>query len=284
MKIIQEKSNNTQGLLLRFVNVVLPVIMLILCMQSIHCLAGSTGVVQLQPQPSDKVDGVIWMQASSEYKAVCRQTYRSAQAILKEAMRDTTWSAALEQTTGFHGLPPAVILDVDETVLDNGRFQGEMIRRGEFYDHDVWEKWVMTKSAEAVEGALEYVRAASALGITVIYLTNRECRPMPEYLEECPQQTATIANLIALGFPVQDADCVMLKSEQPGWKSEKSSRRAYVAKKYRILQIVGDDLGDFIPNVKYDITPEERLRKTRAHDPKWGRRWFMLPNPHTAPG
>lgn len=43
--------------------------------------------------------------------------------------------------------------------------------------------------------------------------------------------------------------------------------------------LFGDDLGDFLPGVKNNITPQERDRLVREHKNNWGRMWFMLSNP-----
>jgi len=67
--------------------------------------------------------------------------------------------------------------------------------------------------------------------------------------------------------------------EQDGWTSEKKSRREYIAERYRIVMLFGDDLGDFLPGVKNNITPQERDRLVREHKNNWGRMWFMLSNP-----
>jgi acid phosphatase len=71
----------------------------------------------------------------------------------------------------------------------------------------------------------------------------------------------------------------MLKGEQEGWTSEKKSRREEVAKKYRIVMLFGDDLGDFLADVKTNITPQDRDRLVSENKVNWGRKWFMLPNP-----
>ena len=70
----------------------------------------------------ESLHGVLWMQRSAEYKALCFQAYQLANAQLRIAVNDKNWTAALEQLGNYKNLPPAVILDVDETVLDNSPY------------------------------------------------------------------------------------------------------------------------------------------------------------------
>jgi acid phosphatase len=96
----------------------------------------------------------------------------------------------------------------------------------------------------------------------------------------CPQEIDTIKNLEDIGFPqLDDKDLILLKNEKPDWGSEKKSRREEIAKSFRILMLIGDDLGDFLPDVKKNITPDERFKLFEQHHDKWGNKWFMLPNP-----
>ena len=226
---------------------------------------------------TDGLDGTLWMQTAAEYEVSARQVYRAATSQLERALRDNTWTAALEQKGGFTQLPPAVILDVDETVLDNSAFQARLLVDGTRYNGPQWDTWVRKVEAKAVPGALDFVKKARELGIVVVYLTNRECDKAGT---PCPQQTATVENLTKLGFPDVTSELVLLKYEQKDWVSEKQSRRLFLAKQYRILMLLGDDLGDFVPNAKGEgVTSESRRMLAAEHSSRWGERWFLLPNP-----
>ena len=93
------------------------------------------------------------------------------------------------------------------------------------------------------------------------------------------QEAGTIENLAKVGVSGVLPEDILLLGEEDGWSSEKKSRREYVSKKYRIVMLFGDDLGDFLPGVKSGITPEERDRLVGEHNNNWGKKWFMLPNP-----
>ncbi len=231
------------------------------------------------PPSQDNLNSTLWMQTAFEYRAVTIATYQTATAKLDEALQDTKWTAALEQTGEFGHLPPAVILDIDETTLDNSPFQGQLITDNRTYSPDAWDRWISKAEAAPVPGVLSFVGEAQKRGVCVIYITNRTCHrragdPMP-----CPQETDTINNLLAMGFPKIDPQQEMLlQNELSDWTGEKSSRRRQVAQKFRILMLIGDDLGDFIPNVKQG-TPAQRAQRAAPFDAYWGSRWFMLPNP-----
>jgi acid phosphatase len=221
----------------------------------------------------DGLNATAWVQTSVEYRASALQAWRSARLSLPRAMKDKKWTAALEQTGKFKKLPPAIIVDVDETVLDNSPGQARFLLEGNGrFDSSAWMKWTGEKRAKAVPGAVEFLTEAAAKGVTVFYVTNRG-----------PQEAdATRDNLKALGFPWKDAaaadigDVLLLGGEKPEWTSDKSSRRAFLARHYRILLLGGDDLNDFFPA---RLSPAERSAKAAAHEAWWGERWIILPNP-----
>jgi len=217
----------------------------------------------------ENLNATLWMQTALEYEATALQAFRLAQLQLDAALADRTWTAAIEQTGDAASLPPAVIVDVDETVLDNSYYQARMVRDSTAYASTTWDPWVKEAKATAIPGAREFARYAADKGVTVFYVTNRTAN-----LEE-----ATRANLEAEQFPVsKEFDVVLTRGERPEWSaSAKGPRRAHVASKYRILLLVGDDLGDFV--VDAAGTPDERRARTEPYDGWWGRRWIMLPNP-----
>lgn len=228
------------------------------------------------------VNATLWMQTAAEYRALALQTYAQAARQLKEALRDPLWSGALENQPASLGLPPAVVLDLDETVLDNSRYQAQDIFKcnTEFNDK-TWDAWVARAEAEAIPGALAFVNLARSLGVGVFYVSNRECLRRSPESGPCPQEAETIRNLHRLGFPAAP-DRLLLKGERTDWGSEKESRRREIARQYRILMMIGDDLGDFLPNVRQGGTHgnvSARKALVEAHADWWGTRWHMLPNP-----
>jgi acid phosphatase len=219
------------------------------------------------PRPVETLDAVLWMQNSVEYASVALQSYREATRQLDHALRDTSWTALVERPAGAGELPPAVILDVDETVLDNSAYAARRILAGERYSPESWAEWVEEASAPAVPGALEFLRAARDRGVTVFFVTNRDAA----------LEAATRRNLEWIGFsPDTTADVVLMRGERPGWGSDKTSRREHVGSAFRVLLLLGDDMNDFVPALESLAARKELW--TRYAD-RWGRSWVAFPNP-----
>lgn len=225
---------------------------------------------------NENLHAVLWTQTATEYAALTQQTYAAARARLDDALADPNWTAMPEQVgmEGYESLPPAVVLDVDETVLDNSAYQARLIEDDAVYGRETWSAWVEEAAAPAVPGVLAFTQAAADLDIAVIYLTNRRG----------PGEAATRRNLETLGFPIRDDfDAVLTRGDltrtgEPEFDTgEKGPRRAHVAERFRVLQLFGDNLGDFLSDVETSL--EERDELAAPYADWWGSRWFMLPNP-----
>ena len=232
-------------------------------------LALSVSAVQAADQ-NDNLNATLWMQSSVEYQGATIGAYRLATLMLDKALADKSWTATPGQQTGnFQDLPPAVILDLDETVLDNSDYQAWMVANNESFSEETWGVYVNTVTSRAIPGALEFTKYADSKGVKVFYVSNRTGD-----LEE-----ATRKNMEKFGFPMGgNVDTVLLKKEKDEWKSSaKSPRWAHVAKDYRVLLQVGDNLGDFMDEYKGSIA--ERQGSMEAQKAMWGERWIVLPNP-----
>ena len=220
---------------------------------------------------------VLWMQRAAEYRLSTLQVYRDATAKLLAAKAAGTAAAEQENLPGYDALPSAIVLDIDETVLDNSRYQAWRLRVGSEFEPASWGAWIRSAQAGAVPGAVEFTQAAIRAGYRVIYISNRDCkqvRPAP-----CADKMATIENLKRAGLPLQDADDVMFRGENEGWYG-KEARRLEVAKKYRIAMLIGDDLRDLMPTtVVDDIRKPGGDARNQAHIAKLGSRLFLIPNP-----
>lgn len=211
----------------------------------------------------------LWMQNAAEYQSVALLIYQVATSNLGLAIEDSYWTAyPNQQGRDFQGKPPAIILDVDETVLNNAPFQARMIKQNSSFNLEEWNKWVMEAKAEPVPGSLEFAKRADEEEIAVFYVTNREAKV----------EAGTRKNLRNLGYPLTEGeDRILSKKERENWTSAKTERRAFVAENYRILMIFGDDLNDFIS--AKDISQQKRKNLVEQHQDKWGRQWYILPNP-----
>lgn len=236
--------------------------------------AAATGALAAQTPPADdSLNATVWYQTSVERDLVYLAIYRAAGQRLDAALKDKRWDALPkeERSNEFAKLPPAIIVDIDETVLDNSPSQVRQIREGRGFDEAHWGEWVNERKAKPLPGAVEFLGAAAKRGVTVFYVSNRDAS-----LAE-----ATVANLRQAGFPLEDdsqflglgtfvEDC-----EQEG--SEKACRRQLVARGHRVLMQFGDQVGDFVQIIAN--TPEGRRAAIAPYQSWIGERWWPLPNP-----
>jgi len=223
-----------------------------------------------------------WVKHSADYEALTRQAYAVATRDLERFVDDTSFSAMPGQTDA-ENLPPAVILDVDETVINNVDFQLAFERP--FTDRQL-EMWDRQHEARPVPGVVEFVAAAREAGVTVFFLTNRPCEQYPDEESVCPQKQTVIDGIRELGIPVEP-EFVSLALERPGWHGEKVVRREHIAQNYRVIMLIGDDFADFVACARNSFYPpctEPATRASRAADVLryehfWGNGWYILPGP-----
>ena len=225
------------------------------------------------PMPDDSLNATAWYQASVERDLVYREVYRAAGEHLDAALADTSWDALprADRDQDPAGLPPAIIVDVDETVLDNSAHQVRLIRSGGSFNDASWDAWVQQRAAPALPGAVEFLDAAAQKGVTVFYISNRDAA----------QADATVDNLRQAGFPIAGPAQFLGKGTVvegcTAKGSDKGCRREQVARGYRVLMQFGDQVGDFV-----DIASNTRAGRAAAIEPyaAWiGERWWVLPNP-----
>lgn len=225
------------------------------------------------PAAHDNLNALAWMQAAEEYRLAVGQTYRAALAQLDLAIKTPGWDALVpsERANPPDGLPPAVIFDIDETVLDNSPYQARLLRDGRDYEETTWDAWVREEKATPIPGALEFAQAAAARGVTLFYVSNRAV-----HLDE-----PTLANLRAVGFPVDDNTRFLGLGhfvegcEQIG--TEKGCRRQEIGRTHRVLMQFGDQIGDMVT-----IEANNPAGRQAALEPYlgwFGERWWVLPNP-----
>jgi 5'-nucleotidase (lipoprotein e(P4) family) len=192
----------------------------------------------------------LYQQQAAEYVALCYQAFNLASMHLHKEL------------TAGHELPLAVVVDIDETVLDNSPYQATAILEGFGYPKR-WAEWVELANAEPVPGALEFLLEAEVNGVEVFYVTNRR----EEYRD------ATLRNLQSKGFPFADDDHLMMRTVT----NDKEPRRRMITEAYHIAVLVGDNLGDF----HSDFDSEDaghRMQQTEAYRAALGSNWIMLPN------
>ena len=157
----------------------------------------------------------------------------------------------------------AVVVDIDETVLDNSPYEAGIIGKNFGYPSG-WAEWINAAEAEALPGAVEFLNYVLEKGADVFYVSNRKV----EFKE------ATMKNLKALGFP-QVVDTHMLLKEET---SDKEPRRLQVRADHRIVLIIGDNLNDF-DNIFRKKGVDERLASVDMVKDEFGTKFIVLPNP-----
>jgi acid phosphatase len=235
-----------------------------MCFQSICGRAIADDAV---PQ-SDLLNSTLYMQQAVEYKATTLGIYALAKLRLDQALADQTWTALgdMEPAT-FSELPPAIILDCDETILDNSVYEASLIKRSTSFKPKDWDAYVKDKITLAIPGAVDFTQYAASRGVEVFYVTNRNK----------DQKEATAENMKALGFPFDErVNTLLTEGEQSDWKSAKGSRMQLIASSYRVLLLLGDNLGDFTD--AYRGSPAERQQVFEANMAHWGKDWIALPN------
>jgi 5'-nucleotidase (lipoprotein e(P4) family) len=227
------------------------------------------------------LDGVLWTQAAADHTALCLSIYTNAATRIINNITNKTFTAFPSQTNdlALATREPAVIFDLDETLLDNSAFQAELIRRGLDYDESVWNEWLSKAAATPLPGASNLLAFVQTKKAHIIYITNRGGTTNASQKEIARQ--FTLQNLRSVGFPIEsDTDSLLLPGdpEKTATKSsDKTSRRKLVAEKYRIIALFGDDLGDFVSVEGKDRVARNQLISENHH--QWGTGWFPLPNP-----
>ena len=223
------------------------------------------GQPMVKTESHEMLNSILWAQTSAEYIANTRQAYQIAAVNLDQALADPQWTAALEQTGDYTGLPPAIIVDLDQTVLDNTAYNAEMIGEDQGHSEESHTNWCRDTTAPAIPGVREFLDYAVGRGVTVIYNSARN-----EEMRDC-----TTRNLQALGLPLPDQELLLL-ADGSG-EASKTKHRARMSRQYRILLLVGDNLTDFVDGSM--TAPAVRQALASQYAGRWGREWIILPNP-----
>ncbi len=202
-----------------------------------------------------KIQAQVWTQNSAEYRALCYQAFNAAKMNLD----------AIFFFEKKYNKPLAIIADVDETVLDNSPYDGKLILNNITYNRESWVEWGNLEIAEAIPGALEFLKYASEKNVEIFYISNR-------YSE---QLDATINNLKKLGFPDAKESNVLLRSNS----RSKSERRKFVSENYEVIMLIGDNLADFNDDFEEKLS-EERTNYSDNLRNEFGTKLIVLPNPN----
>ena len=179
-------------------------IFFILSLVSIVITSCNTTDKKVQDQSSNDhlVMATLWFQRASECRALYYQAFNLAKLSLDKQLASADNSKL-----------KAVVVDIDETVLDNSPFETNSIRTGKAFTSQAWKEWVTMAKAAPTPGSLEFLKYAQSKGVETFYISNRSVDDLKK----------TIQNLQAFGFPFADKEHVLLKSDT----SVKTKRRRF---------------------------------------------------------
>ena len=204
--------------------------------------------------PAGPSNAIRWARASAEHRAVFLQVYGAARAHVER-------EAAQRPGGGW-----AVVLDADETVIDNSLYQLERERAGLPFDGPSWRAWTKRREALPQPGAQAFLARVRELGGRIAIVTNRT-------ESECPDTEAVFrANGLVY-------DVMLCKPD--GGSSDKNPRFEAVLRgttpaglpALEVVAFVGDNIQDF-PGLGQAIRNEGDSAFAA-----FGARYFVLPNP-----
>ncbi|MFC6103014.1 5'-nucleotidase, lipoprotein e(P4) family [Olivibacter domesticus] len=204
-----------------------------------------------QEHARDNTNAVLWQQRSGEYRALCFQAYNYARVSLDKQMKRRTKK------------PKCIIVDIDETVLDNSPQSGKLLLMGKSFDLAEWKQWTALEGADTVPGACSFLKYAASKKVEVFYVSNRDQSEL----------IPTMNNLNRFGFPYVDTTHMLFRDDT----SNKQHRRDLIAETHHIIMLVGDNLSDF-STVFYQDDKDVKIEVDKLAT-LFGTVYIMLPNP-----
>ena len=213
-----------------------------------------------------QIGATLWMQKAGEYRALAYQAFNIAQLRL-DADLDKKNIKKLPKAE--RKKPRAIMVDIDETMLDNSPAQAFGIINHRPFNNDDWYAWGRLKKAKPIPGAVDFVNYAVSKGVKVFFVSNRDEVQKPE----------TIENLVLAKFADISAENVLLRQRDANGRSisTKEPRREFILEKYRIVMFIGDNLDD-LADVFEKRTVEDRFAEVNKARALFGGRYIVLPN------
>lgn len=201
----------------------------------------------------ESVSAIVWYQKSAEAKALYFQGYNVATSRIINIRNQNP-----------NALNMAIVLDIDETILDNSPFQATLAYSYLNYNKRLWNEWTSQKDAELLPGVERFFTVADSLGFEIFLVSNR-------YNSE---KKSTFENLQQFNLPGLKEENILLKE----FESSKKERRESILSRYSIELLLGDNLGDF-DDVFDTESLHEREHNVRKMSDKFGSKFIVFPNP-----
>lgn len=224
---------------------------------SFHCGAAYSEEFTTKNLNDESILALSWVQTSAEYDALSHQAFNIAKL---------RWDMDNE------GGKRAIVVDLDETVIDNSAFNAGLIGQDYGYSNSTWKEWCYAEEATAIPGAAEFLNHVAESGGNIFYLSNRKAQPE----KDMDLTEVTMNNLKKLGFPQVEKEHMLLRSGT----SDKQPRRDQITSKgYRIVLLLGDNLNDFSTEFGAE-TIIERASAVEKMQAEFGDKFIILPNPY----
>ncbi len=226
----------------------------------------STAQQGTKPAPSATADNeyqiaaILYQQRAGEYRALTYQAFNLAKMNLDA---DFNKKNLKKLPKNERKMPRAVVVDIDETVLDNSPAQAYNVVNNLPFNLENWYAWGEMRKAKAIPGAVDFLNYANRKGVKVFYVSNRDE----------VQKQATIDNLKTAGFPDATVETVLLRQKE----SSKEARRNSISEKYRIVILMGDNLDD-LSNVFEKKSVDDRFAEVDKMREMFGNKFIVLPN------
>ncbi|MDZ3952325.1 5'-nucleotidase, lipoprotein e(P4) family [Bacillus thuringiensis] len=224
----------------------------ILSISLIGCQVSHVQQPTINPLTEQQVMANVWYQTSGEAKALYHQGYNIGKGKLENALAKGTEKI------------PAIILDLDETVIGNSLYQAMTIKEGKSAPYKI-KDWYKQAKAEALPGAVPFLQYANDKGVSIYYISNRKQN----------QLESTLQNLRQLGIPQADKEHVLLRRDKN--EKGKEERRKQVATQYSIILFFGDHLSDFTGFDEKSVEERNQIVEEKHED--FGERFIIFPNP-----
>ncbi len=219
-----------------------------------------SAMVQTGADNEYQTGATLFMQKAGEYRALAYQAFNLARWQLDADFEKRNIKML---PRADRRRPRAVMVDIDETMLDNSPAQAYNIRNHLPFDLKQWYAWGEMRKAKAIPGSVEFANYAASRGVRVFFVSNRDE----------VQKQATMDNLKNVGFKDVTSENVMLRAND----SSKEARRNIILQKYRIVFFMGDNLDDH-SNVFERKSVADRFAEVDKAKDMFGKRYIMLPN------
>ena len=189
---------------------------------------------------------IRWVVKSKEYDILCEQIYNTAWGKLSRLLKNSDSNSC-------------IVMDLDETVLDNSKYQIDLTKKGESYNPESWSAWGNLKEAELVPGAKNFIDNVNKTNVRIVFLSNRMDK----------NKLPTIKNMERLSI-VDSDDIFLLRLNK---EDKKYVRRSEIINgDGRFSEIGPLKVLAYFGDAKHDF-PDDDDNFT------FGQNMFMFPNP-----